>query len=103
MSKAVVILGAGASRDFVGSGCKELHTDYLTECIYNESRWEKALEKYENARRNAPGSSSTCNRLSLSAVRNALDYIKKLPPICDCKYEMNYEHVIHILDRKSVV
>jgi|GEM_PF-4486607 len=101
MSKAVVILGAGASRDFVGSGCKQLHTDYLTECIYNESRWEKALEKYEKARQSAPGSGSTCNRLSLIAVRNALGIIKKLPLNCDCKQNMNYEHVIHILDRIS--
>jgi len=108
VKKAVVILGAGASCEFIKTGEECLSTSYLTDSLYSKENWTAVIQKYGT--RNAHFGRATFNcdldNIHISDVTKALELIRTLlksgsrPGYSEID---DFEHTIHLLDRISVI
>ncbi len=108
MKKAVAILGAGASCEFIKTGEECLSTSYLTDSLYSKENWTAVIQKYGT--RNAHFGRGTFNcdldNISFSDVTKALALIGTLLKSGSKKgYSEidDFEHAIHLLDRISLI
>lgn len=108
MKKAVAILGAGASCEFIKTGEEYLSTSYLTNSLFSRENWLAAIQKYETRNTHSKKNVYNCDldNIHISDITKALELIGTLlksgsrPGYSEIA---DFEHAIHLLDRISVI
>jgi len=91
-NKVTILIGAGASTPFICDDGNYLTTTYLTEALFEKSIWQNILDRFNNYKE---------SRIDINDIFFILTKIRELLKTTQLFKNINFESIIHLLDRVS--
>lgn len=97
--KITFLLGAGASIPFIISKGKCLSSSYITDALFERDRWKNVTDKLSIYKAKRQDSDSYLDNIDIDDILFVLERIKLRLRSNERFKNLNFEHIIHLLDK----